>query len=83
MGKYKITHEREKCIGCGSCVAIAPLFWEMGGDNKSMLKRSRKVDKNFELEIDEKDFKSNMDAANACPVNVIHIIEKATNKKLI
>lgn len=82
MGKYKIVHERENCIGCGSCVATAPLFWEIDG-GKANLKKSKKVGKNFELEIDEKDFQINLDAAKSCPVNVIHIINKKNNKKII
>lgn len=36
-----------------------------------------------ELEITEKDFQANMNAAEACPVNVIHLIEIGSGKTLI
>lgn len=35
------------------------------------------------LEIDEKDLKCNLEAAQVCPVNVIHIKNKDTGEKLI
>jgi len=68
----KIIHEREKCIGCGSCVALCPKFWEMGEDGKSTLKNGkRKSEGNFELEITEAG--CNQDAADSCPVQIIHV----------
>lgn len=36
----KIIVERPKCIGCGSCAALCPDFWEMAEDGKSFLKNS-------------------------------------------
>ena len=30
-----ITVDKEKCIGCGSCVAIAPNVFKMGADGKA------------------------------------------------
>lgn len=85
MGKYKIVYERDVCIGAASCVAVAPLTWELDKENKALLKDGKKTnDPNiFEKEIDEKDLQINLDAARACPVNAIHIIEKETGKKLI
>ncbi|MEM5878181.1 MAG: ferredoxin [Candidatus Aenigmatarchaeota archaeon] len=85
MGKYKIVYERDVCIGAASCVAVAPLVWELDNENKAVLKGGEKTsDPNiFEMEIDEKDLQINLDAARACPVNAIHIIEKDTGKKLI
>ncbi len=85
MGKYKIVYERDVCIGAASCVAVAPLVWELDNENKAVLKGGKKTsDPNiFEMEIDEKDLQINLDAARACPVNAIHIIEKDTGKKLV
>jgi len=74
MAKYKIEHDRENCIGCGACASVCPANWSMAKDNKSKPKKT---------DIDDKDLKCNMDAANGCPVNVIHIIETATKKKLV
>ena len=69
MAKFKIVHDREECIGCGSCAAACPKFWEMDPDGKSKLIGS----KGNALEIGEKDLKCNKEAAESCPVNVIHI----------
>jgi ferredoxin len=85
MGKYKIVFERDVCIGAASCVAVAPTVWELDNENKAVLKGGSKTSNPniFEKEIDEKDLQLNLDAARACPVNAIHIVEKETGKKLI
>ncbi len=85
MAKYKIIYERDVCIGAASCVAVAPLVWELDNENKAVLKGGTKGDKPnvFEKDLDEKDLQLNLDAARACPVNAIHIIEVETKKKLI
>lgn len=69
----RIIHERKKCIGCGSCVVLCPKFWEMAEDGKSHLKKSKKDTKtgNEELEIDK--IECNQEAADACPIQIIHI----------
>jgi len=70
----KIVHEREKCIGCGSCVALCPKFWEMADDGKSTLIGSEKnPEGNFELEVEE--IECNQKAADACPVQCIRIVK--------
>ncbi len=79
---YKILHDRENCIGCAACASMCPDFWSMADDGKSKLVNSKKVGGNEELEIDEKDFKCNKNAADGCPVNVIHLFDK-NGKKLI
>lgn len=69
----KIIHERAKCIGCGSCVAVCPARWEMAEDGKSKLLNSEKNPEtgNDELEVD--DVACNQEATDACPVKIIHI----------
>lgn len=84
MGKYKIVYDRDACIGAASCVAIEPNFWSLDKENKAILSDGKKENgSTFTREIDEKDFPSNLDAAKACPVNCIHIIEKDTKKQII
>jgi len=71
----KIIHEREKCIGCGSCVALCPKYWEMGEDGKARLINSVKnTEGNYELEME--DIECNQEAADACPIEIIHIVKK-------
>jgi len=69
----KIIHERDKCIGCGACAAVCPKFWEMADDGKSKLIGSNLNQKtgNYELEIENQD--CNQNAADNCPVSIIHI----------
>jgi len=83
--KYKLEHDRPNCIGCGACVAVAPDHWEMHDDGKSdIIKcKSRKEDGWQEKDIEEKDFKENMEAAESCPVNVIHLKKLKDDEKLI
>lgn len=81
MANYKLQHNRLDCIGCGSCVAICPAFWEMNDDGKADIKKGKNL-KNGWQELEIKDLKCNMEAAQVCPVNVIHIID-GKGKKLI
>lgn len=69
----RIIHEREKCIGCGSCAAICSKYWEMADDGKAKLLGAKVVPKseNYELEIEQ--IECNQEAADVCPVQCIHI----------
>jgi ferredoxin len=81
---YVIRHDRNNCIGCGACVSINPNGWEMEEDGKSMCIGARKgKDGMFEKDIEEKEFELNKQAADACPVNVIHIVNKKTGQQII
>ena len=64
MTKYKITQERDKCIGCGACVAACADNWIMGDDNKSSPKKT---------EIGDAEFECNKKAVDGCPVQCIKI----------
>jgi len=70
----KIIHQRKKCIGCGTCAAVCPKFFEMSKkDGFATLKGSKKagVGEEFELKIDKIDCVK--DAAEMCPVKIIKI----------
>ncbi len=73
--RYTIEYDREGCIGAGACAAVCPENWFMEADNKANLK-------NKEVAEGE-EFEKNLQAAQVCPVNVIHIIDKQTGKKII
>ncbi len=84
MGKYKIEHDRPNCIGCAACASVNPDFWVMDADGKSDIVGGKKLPNGEEeLDIEDKDFKSNKEAADVCPVNVIHIRDKEQNKRII
>lgn len=79
MGKIKITHDRPLCIGCGACAAVCADNWEMNDDGKSDIKGAKKVGEKQTKEITS--MGCNKEAAEACPVNCIHIDENG--KKVI
>lgn len=64
MGKIRIKHIREDCIGCGACVSICGDNWRMGDDHKAVPKKT---------ELD--DIGCNKEAADSCPVECIKIEE--------
>ena len=79
--KYKIEHDRDICIGCSACASVCPKYWYMESDGKSSIYGHVKTG-NGEEEILgtsekplEEDFECNLDAAESCPVNCIHIKE--------
>ena len=69
MAKIKL--EREKCISCGSCAALCPKYFEIIDDGKSHIKDSTKQDIE-ELEVAKIECAES--AAEACPVQCIHIV---------
>ncbi|MBI4159531.1 ferredoxin [Candidatus Woesearchaeota archaeon] len=83
MVKYFIRLKRTGCIGAVSCEAMAPKHWKLANDGKIDLISSKLIDKEndiWELEIEAKDLEKNVDAAKACPVNVIEIYDEQGNK---
>ena len=83
-GEYTLQHDRPNCIGCAACEAVAPDFWEMNDDGKSDIKGGKNLDNGWQnLEFKEKNFQENKEAAESCPVNVIHIVKKETGEKII
>lgn len=85
MAKYTVEHDRENCIGCGACAATCPKHWTMNADGKSdLIGRVKREPDGWEVkEFDEPEFSCLKQSADVCPVNVIHIVENATKKKLI
>jgi len=65
----KIKLEREKCIGCGSCAALCPKCFEIADDGKSHIVGANKQD----VEELETDVDCAQAAADACPVQCIHV----------
>jgi len=69
----KIIQEHEKCIGCGSCVALCPKHWEMGEDNKAKPVNSERVGDNYELTVGK--LECSKQAQETCPVQCIMVKE--------
>ncbi|MBI2580086.1 MAG: ferredoxin [Candidatus Aenigmarchaeota archaeon] len=87
MPEWKIEHDRPNCIGCGACAAVCPASWTMSPDDgKSDLVGAREKKEGGEIVLEELEFddiKCNKEAAETCPVNVIHIIDLKTGEKVI
>ncbi len=81
MAKYKIIYDRANCIGAGACAAMDPAHFEIVGDGKANLKGGTEVNGKFELETDENP--AIIEAAKACPVEVIKVKNLDTNEDLV
>jgi ferredoxin len=75
MAKFKVELVRAECTACESCVESCPDYFEMADDALVNLKGSTKAGDNEELAVDT--LGCIKDAADACPVNIIHIYEGA------
>lgn len=80
MTKYKVTFDREGCIGALACSAIAPEIWLLASDGKVDLKEGiyNEKTKKYELvleNIDESKIAEIKDSAEHCPVNVIKVFK--------
>jgi len=68
----KIVLEKEKCIGCGTCEALCAQYFEMQ-EGRSHLKGGRGAGENEEVEVKSEGCVK--EAAEACPVGCIRIIQ--------
>lgn len=71
----KIIFEASKCIGCGSCQALCPRYWELK-EGRAHLKGAKVDLSTAKEELEIKEIDCNQEAADACPVQIIHIIKK-------
>ena len=88
MAKYNVIHFKKDCISCGACAAIAPEYWEMDEQGLAQLKGSTEKGDHWELPINTEEARAaNQEAADVCPVNIIHVkknddpLEKKEEKK--
>lgn len=71
QGKYKISINRELCIGCMSCADTAPKIFEMDEEMKSRVRTDTEIDLTLLLT-----------AAEGCAVNAITVIDTETGEQL-
>ncbi|HSU72455.1 MAG TPA: ferredoxin [Candidatus Binatia bacterium] len=71
----KIIHERWKCIGCGSCVAVDEDRWVMSDDNFADLLESvhHATPEGTREERVVQELGRSKEAEEICPVNCIHV----------
>ncbi|MBS3050879.1 MAG: ferredoxin [Candidatus Aenigmarchaeota archaeon] len=84
-GKWLVQYDKKGCIGAATCEAVYPERWNVQGSGKAELKGSKSSDgiTLFELQIGQDEFDKMKAAAEGCPKNVIHIINKETGEKII
>jgi len=71
--EVKVRVDSDGCISCGACVAICENIFEFNDQNKSIVKKQPS---------NPEEIQCAKEAANACPVMVIHVEEiKAVNNK--
>ena len=74
----RITHFRNKCIGCNACVEAAFDRWRVSKkDGKSVLIGSEEKKGVYQIVVGDDEYKANRKAAIICPVNIIQV-EKLT-----
>ena len=71
MSKYKITIDKNRCVGSTLCVMESPDIFALDAENQS-----RGDDPNTD------DDEGVLAAAHACPMNAIFIEEKETGKRV-
>ena len=71
--KYKIIYDRESCIGAASCVVLSKNWVMNDKDGKADV---------IKTDVTEEQLTDEMEAAESCPVNCIHI-EDEKGKRLI
>ncbi len=75
--KITVTQRHADCIGCGACVMAAPQQWMMDPEEgKAVLIDGQMDGTVLKTEIDVADLASNHEAAAACPVQIISVIEE-------
>ena len=82
--RYRIVYMKNECIGAFACLAAEPSTWKQTGDKADLIDSELDLKEGEEVYIKEvDDLENNLEAAQCCPVNCIHIIDKKTGKKLI
>lgn len=67
----KIIQERKKCIGCGSCSAVCPKYFEIAQDGLASVIGGEMNGDNMELEVAEAGCAQ--EASEICPVQIIKV----------
>ena len=78
MGTHKITvtQRHADCIGCGACVMAAPQQWALDPDEGKAVLIGGQMDGDvMKVDIDEADVSANQEAATACPVQIITVVQ--------
>lgn len=82
--RVRIEYKIGKCIGNGSCAAIAPHYFELRGKKARLLGSKGNNDIfSVERELSNKGAEAVVDAGIACPVNAIRVFDLAKKKDIV
>jgi ferredoxin len=70
---FKVVVERDRCTSCGSCEDLCPELFELDEGGIAHIIGSERVENNDVIEMEEE--KCGLDAAESCPVMIIHVYE--------
>ncbi len=72
----RVSHQREKCIGCGYCEEIASYRWKMNTtDGKSDLLESTSKKGIFIAKLGDDEYQDLIEVEKVCPVCIIKILK--------
>ena len=70
---FKVIVERDRCTSCGSCEDLCPELFELDERGIAHIIGSERLENNDVIEMEEE--KCSLDAAESCPVMIIHVYE--------
>ncbi|MFA6467087.1 MAG: ferredoxin [Patescibacteria group bacterium] len=74
MKKYQLYIDRDKCMGCGTCVNLLPEVFDMDDNDGLVRANNAKAQGDyFVLEIDEADLEKFQQVVDTCPSGVFKI----------
>lgn len=84
MKKLRIEYHKGKCIGAFNCTNIAPAFFKEQGSKADLVgAATEKGYQTLDVECDEETAAQIIEAAEKCPANVINVIDKVVNQKVV
>ena len=83
--KLKVLYFRDRCIGNASCAALASNQFEFTGQKATLLNGKKEGNEKFTLNVNCDDNEANdiLQAARACPVNAIGVVDMEKNEDIV
>ncbi|MHA1303428.1 MAG: ferredoxin [Candidatus Heimdallarchaeaceae archaeon] len=76
MAKYKITIQKDECIGCGACYSHDPVHFDSDDEGYAIVKDGTTTDELSEGIFTDDDINDAKDAAESCPVEIIDVTDE-------
>lgn len=86
MSKLRVIYTKERCIGHGSCEAIAPQHFLVEGGKSRLLDTDRRDDQgryHADIQCNESQAETVVQAGLSCPVNAIQVINLESGEELV